>query len=43
LCQFRISKLVARNRPGLLRWLNGGSDDTALLPLLLLTFEDQVG
>ena len=33
MCQFRISKLVARTR--LLRWFNGGSDDTALLPLLL--------
>jgi hypothetical protein len=32
--QFRILKLVARTR--LLRWFNGGSEDTALLPLLLL-------
>jgi hypothetical protein len=29
-------KLIARTR--LLRWFNGGSDNTALLPLLLLNF-----
>jgi hypothetical protein len=34
LCQFRILKLVART--GLFRLFNDGSDDTALLPLLLL-------
>ncbi len=31
-----VLKFVARTR--LLRWFNGGSDDTALLPLLLLKF-----
>jgi hypothetical protein len=35
LCQFRILKLVDRTR--LLRWYTGWPDDTALLPLLLLT------
>jgi hypothetical protein len=33
-CQFRILKLVARTR--LLRWSNGGYDDTALFQLLYL-------
>ncbi len=36
LCQFRISKLVQASRTRLIRWFNGGSNDTALLPLLLL-------
>ena len=35
LCQIRILKLVARTQVRLLRWFNGGPDDTALLPLLL--------
>ena len=34
MCLLRILKLVARTR--LLHWLDGGSNDTALLPLLLL-------
>ena len=36
LCQFRLSKLVQASRTRLIRWFNGGSDDTALLLLLLL-------